>query len=141
MIRRVGDGQPRDGWFRDRVKICDPVRDVHASLVELEKRGHIVVDTENKTVTITDAGQKAALRPMQEVLPKIQLRGIGDSMTRVRAGFDSLREMIGRVHVARGGLMQDLSDVEEALVQHRKDIRFQAETLGNFSGDIDEKGE
>jgi hypothetical protein len=137
MIRRVGDGRPRQGWFRGDVRLQNPAQKIHASLVELEKRGLIAVDTENKTVTITDAGQAAAkpngqvLKPMQEVLPKISLKSVSNGMLRVRAGFASLQEMMGRVHGQRAAFQDDLAEVERHIIEQRRELRFQMEAQGN----------
>lgn len=122
------------------------IRDVEIALVQatermaahrvLRERGLMAVADESRSVTT--ANESA---PMQrvEVLPPIQIRGLASDVSLLRRGISKIRELVADVHAARGGLEQDLADVRDQIVGHRRDIRFEAEQLGNGGEDEGKK--
>jgi hypothetical protein len=77
----------------------------------------------------------AVRRPAVQVLPPIQIRGLAADVMTVKRGFSEIREVVRDVNLVSAALKQDLHAVKDQLHQHREDIRFEAETLGNNGGD------
>ena len=93
----------------------------------LREKGLVAVTDESRSVaTATETTMQRV-----EVLPPIQIRGLAQDVSLVRRGISRLRELITDVHAARSGLEQDLGDIREQITEHRRDIRFEAEQLGN----------
>ena len=75
--------------------------------------------------------QPVVRRPQVEVLPPIQIKGLAADVMTVKRGFADIREVVRDVNLVSVALKQDLQDVKAQLQQHRQDIRFEAEALGN----------
>ncbi len=93
--------------------------------------------------TITEAiegltDRVVAVRVLKEkgmaALPKIEIKGLGDKVKAARDGITALRASFESLGEETRGLQQDVADVTDQLRQHRADLRFEAETLGNGSG-------
>lgn len=72
-----------------------------------------------------------------EELPKIQVKGIAADISKLRAGFQEMRNALADFHKARGGLHKDVEDPTEQVTQLRQDLRFELEQLGNSGTNYD----
>jgi hypothetical protein len=105
-----------------------------ASLVEVARdiRENTMSDADKQVTVVTSNTPSARARV--EVLPPIQIRGLAADVRSVKRGFAEIREIVRDVNGVAAALTQDLSDVKDQLHQHRQDIRFEAEQLGNSGG-------
>jgi predicted nucleic acid-binding Zn-ribbon protein len=69
----------------------------------------------------------------------IEIKGLGADIASVKAGIGELRAAAAELNTEKSGLTAEIKDLTEQLKQHRSDLRFEAETLGNSSGNTDEK--
>ena len=68
----------------------------------------------------------------------IEIKGLGADIAGIKAGISTLRAAAAELNTEKAGLTAEIKDLTEQLKQHRADLRFEAETLGNSSGDTDE---
>jgi hypothetical protein len=69
----------------------------------------------------------------------IEIKGLGNIVAEAKKGIGELRGAAGDLNVETAGLKAEINDLTDQVKQHRKDLRFEAETLGNGGGDLDEK--
>jgi len=72
----------------------------------------------------------------------IEIKGLGADIASVKKGIGELRELAAEVNTEGASLKAELGDLKDQIKQHRDDLRFEAETLGNSSansGQTDEK--
>lgn len=113
---------------------------VVAERVRLEKG--IEMTTEVQTVTDKEVGHvDATARPVRRamILPPLKIRGLGDEVVRAKAMLGEVRSAMTDVGEAATALRQDLEDLKDQLLDHRDDIRFEAEKMGNSGNGSGEK--
>jgi predicted nucleic acid-binding Zn-ribbon protein len=69
----------------------------------------------------------------------LEIKGLGADIAAVKKGIGELRAAATELNTEKSGLTAEIKDLTEQLKQHRADLRFEAETLGNSSGDTDTK--
>lgn len=67
-------------------------------------------------------------------MPLIEIKGLGAVVADVKKGMGELRQIAADVGTESAGLKAELTALKEQIQQHRADLRFEAETLGNGSG-------
>lgn len=78
---------------------------------------------------------------MADQLPKIEVKGLAVDVASFRNGVKDMRAAMAKLQETRGGLHQDLVDVNQQLSQLRDDIRFELTTLGNSGGNSETQSE
>lgn len=63
----------------------------------------------------------------------IEIKGLKDTIAGVKGSIGEIRSIAAGVNEEATGLRAELSDLQVQLKQHRADLRFEAETLGNSS--------
>lgn len=63
--------------------------------------------------------------------PLIQIKGLAASIAEAKKGISDVRSAVVDLNTESSGLKSDLGDITNQLKQHRSDLRFEAETLGN----------
>lgn len=67
-------------------------------------------------------------------MPLLEIKGLSDTIRNVKEGISGVRGAAASVNTQAAGLKAELEDIDTQLRQHRDDLKFEAETLGN-SGD------
>lgn len=68
-------------------------------------------------------------------MPLIEIKGLGAHVASAKKSIADLREAASGFHTESTALTGELTDLTEQIKQHRADLRFEAETLGNGSGE------
>lgn len=63
----------------------------------------------------------------------IEIKGLGADVASVKKGIGDLRSVAAELNAESAGLKSEMADLTEQIKEHRKDLRFEAETLGNSS--------
>lgn len=71
----------------------------------------------------------------------IEIKGLGADVASVKRGIGDLRSVAADLNREGAALKAEMADLTEQLREHRRDLRFEAETLGNSNGSDDEKTE
>lgn len=71
----------------------------------------------------------------------IEIKGLGADVASVKKGIGDLRSVAAELNAESAGLKSEMADLTEQIKEHRKDLRFEAETLGNSSASDDNKTE
>jgi hypothetical protein len=76
-------------------------------------------------------------------LPQLlEINGLGAAVSNAKKSIATLRDAASGFHAESSGLAKELTDLTEQIRQHRADLRFEAETLGNGgSSEFDQKSE
>lgn len=69
----------------------------------------------------------------------IEIKGLGADVASVKKGIGDLRVAAAELNTQSSGLKAEIGDLTDQIKQHRADLRFEAETLGNGPGGEDEK--
>jgi hypothetical protein len=64
----------------------------------------------------------------------IEIKGLGADIASVKQGIGELRAAAAELNVEKSGLTAEIKDLTSQIKEHRADLRFEAETLGNSSG-------
>lgn len=64
----------------------------------------------------------------------IEIKGLGNIVAEAKKGIGDLRAAAGDLNAETAGLTAELNDLTDQVKQHRADLRFEAETLGNSGG-------
>ena len=68
----------------------------------------------------------------------IEIKGLGADIAGIKKGMGDLRKIAAEVGAEHTGLKAELGDLKDQLQAHRADLRFEAESLGNGGGHVDE---
>lgn len=69
----------------------------------------------------------------------IEIKGLGADVASVKRGIGELRAIATELNTEGAAFKAELNDLKDQIKQHRADLRFEAETLGNSSGSEEEK--
>ncbi|MCK1585470.1 hypothetical protein IVB03_39440 [Bradyrhizobium sp. 168] len=90
--------------------------------------------------TITDAisgltERVIAYRIIREMglMPLIEIKGLGTAVASAKKGIADVRTAAAELNTEAGQLVAEIGDLTSQVKQHRADLRFEAETLGNSS--------
>jgi hypothetical protein len=61
----------------------------------------------------------------------IEIKGLGDAVAGAKKGIADLKAAAGGLNASTGKLVAELNDLTEQVEQHRSDLHFEAESLGN----------
>ena len=61
----------------------------------------------------------------------IEIKGLGNIVAEAKKGIGELRTSAGALNTETTGLKAEIDDLTAQVKQHRADLRFEAETLGN----------
>ena len=61
----------------------------------------------------------------------IEIKGLATHIGNVKEGIAGLREAAATLNAESTGLKAELDDLTQQIKEHREDLRFEAETLGN----------
>jgi len=61
----------------------------------------------------------------------IEIKGLGDTIAATTRAIGDVKARAASVNITAGMLGAELADLNEQLQQHRDDLRFHADTLGN----------
>lgn len=64
-------------------------------------------------------------------MPLIEIKGLGTAVAGAKKGISDLRQAAAGLNTETTALNLEIVDLTEQVKQHRKDLRFEAETLGN----------
>jgi hypothetical protein len=67
----------------------------------------------------------------QEMARLIEIKGLGNVVAEAKKGIGELRNAAGALNTETAGLKAEIDDLTDQVKQHRADLRFEAETLGN----------
>jgi hypothetical protein len=70
----------------------------------------------------------------QEMARLIEIKGLGNIVAEAKKGIGELRTSAGALNTETTGLKAEIDDLTAQVKQHRADLRFEAETLGNGNG-------
>lgn len=65
------------------------------------------------------------------IMPLIEIKGLGAAVAGAKKGISDLRSAAAGLNTETTALNLEIVDLTEQVKQHRKDLRFEAETLGN----------
>ena len=68
-----------------------------------------------------------------EMARLIEIKGLGNIVAEAKKGIGELRASAGELNTQTSGLKAEIDDLTAQVKQHRADLRFEAETLGNSS--------
>lgn len=68
-------------------------------------------------------------------MPLIEIKGLASSVANARKGISEVRAAATSLNVESAALVNEMNDIKDQVAQHRKDLRFEAETLGNGAPD------
>lgn len=71
----------------------------------------------------------------------IEIKGLGADVASVKKGIGELRAAAAELNTEGTALKAEMVDLTDQIKEHRQDLRFEAETLGNSNGSDDEKKE
>jgi len=74
-----------------------------------------------------------------EMARLIEIKGLGADVASVKKGIGELRSVAAELNTEGAAFKAELTDLTEQIKQHRADLRFEAETLGNSGGSEEEK--
>jgi predicted nucleic acid-binding Zn-ribbon protein len=63
----------------------------------------------------------------------IEIKGLGTDIASIKKGIGDLRAAAGELNTQHAGLKAEIVDLTDQIKQHREDLKFEAETLGNSS--------
>jgi hypothetical protein len=63
----------------------------------------------------------------------IEIKGLGDAVAGAKKGISDLKVAAGSLNASTGMLVAEINDLKDQVEQHRADLKFEAETLGNSS--------
>jgi hypothetical protein len=66
-----------------------------------------------------------------EMARLIEIKGIGADVASIKKGIGELRAVASEVNTESTALKAELGDLRDQIKEHRADLRFEAETLGN----------
>lgn len=70
-----------------------------------------------------------------EDMPRLlEIKGLGGDIASIKKGIGDLRVAASELNTEGAALKAEIVDLKEQIVQHRSDLRFEAETLGNGNG-------
>lgn len=69
----------------------------------------------------------------------IEIKGLGADVASVKRGIGDLRAAAAELNTEGSALKAEMVDLTDQIKEHRKDLRFEAETLGNSNGSEDEE--
>lgn len=69
----------------------------------------------------------------------IEIKGLGADVASVKKGIGELRSVAAELNTEGAAFKAELTDLTDQIKQHRADLRFEAETLGNSNGSEEEK--
>jgi hypothetical protein len=69
----------------------------------------------------------------------IEIKGLGADIAAVKRGIGDLRAAAAELKTERNALVAEVVDLTEQIRDYRRDLRFEAETLGNSGGSEEEK--
>lgn len=61
----------------------------------------------------------------------LEIKGLGDAVAGAKKGISDLKASAGRLNASTGMLVAEINDLTAQVEQHRSDLHFEAETLGN----------
>jgi hypothetical protein len=61
----------------------------------------------------------------------IEIKGLGNIVADAKRGIGDLRSAAGELNTETAGLKAEIDDLTDQVKQHRADLRFEAETMGN----------
>lgn len=61
----------------------------------------------------------------------IEIKGLGDAVAGAKKGISDLKAAAGGLNAETGMLVAEINDLTDQVKQHRADLKFEAETLGN----------
>lgn len=64
----------------------------------------------------------------------IEIKGLSDAVAGAKKGISDLKAAAGGLNTSTGMLVAEINDLKNQVEQHRADLKFEAETLGNSSG-------
>lgn len=67
-------------------------------------------------------------------MPLIEIKGLAASIATAKKGIAEVRGAAASLGTETTGLVAELNEVTSQVKQHRADLRFEAETLGNSNG-------
>lgn len=73
-------------------------------------------------------------------MPLIEIKGLSASVAAVKGSIGDLRTSAAVLNTESSALKAEIDDLTTQIKQHRTDLRFEAETLGNGSGDKTSQG-
>jgi hypothetical protein len=68
-----------------------------------------------------------------EMARMIEIKGLGNIVAEAKKGIGELRGAAAGLNTETSGLKAEIDDLTAQVKQHRADLRFEAETLGNSS--------
>lgn len=92
---------------------------------------------EHKRNAVQDVAWRGRMRPYQsppkvgKMPPLLEIKGLAGAVNDVRASLKSIRSSAAGLQASAAGLKAELDDVTKQIEQHRSDLKFEAETLGN----------
>lgn len=69
----------------------------------------------------------------------IEIKGLGADVASVKRGIGDLRAAAADLNREGSALKAEMTELTDQIKEHRKDLRFEAETLGNSNGSEEEK--
>lgn len=69
----------------------------------------------------------------------IEIKGLGADVATVKRRIGELRAVAADLNAQGGALTAEMIELTEQIREHRHDLRFEAETLGNSGGGEEEK--
>lgn len=66
-----------------------------------------------------------------DVARLIEIKGLGDAVAGAKKGISDLKAAAGDLNASTGKLVAEIKDLTEQVEQHRADLKFEAESLGN----------
>lgn len=69
----------------------------------------------------------------------IEIKGLGDAVAGAKKGIADLKAAAGSLNTSTGMLVAEINDLKDQVEQHRADLKFEAETLGNSSTDSEKQ--
>lgn len=61
----------------------------------------------------------------------IEIKGLSDAVAGAKKGISDLKAAAGGLNASTGMLVAEINDLKDQVDQHRADLKFEAETLGN----------